>query len=317
MADSTQTDDPTNAGAANTGDTNTAVLEKLAGAVQPSGSEPDSTTPPASTADKTGQPEGDVTTPDDTGKLSRVEQQLAQSNQLLTSLGIDPESEIAERFQKGLITKDELLLRVGVQPTPSPAKTEPVLPPASAVGRLDKLKQRLGDSVKQNKGIMESDILETLDVMSDIVSESAQVQQDANMVKMVADCTNATLAVIEKDPMHADLPDEIKEIESQMFLGATDNMVGAVAKGDSRYYTPNNYAFYGQKTLERRNTLRNHWIEQGKKLQQQAVAGGGKPPVNPISPTTGSAPITPPETPTNIDNLQERAREYVKSQGVV
>ena len=115
--------------------------------------------------------------------------------------------------------------------------------------------------------------------------------------------------------MHADLPDNVKEIESQVFLSSTDNLLATETKGDPRYLTAPNYGFYAGKNLERLNTLRNHWIDYGKQLQKGTITP--KPSVNPISPTVGSAPITPPETPTTIDNMAERAKAYTEQHGVV
>ena len=312
MADSTQTDNPTNADAPNTGDVKTVVLDNLTGESQSSGGEPDSTPQPAPSADVTGQPKDDVTPPDDDGKLSRLEQMLAQNNQLLTALGIDSESDIAERFQKGLVSKEELLLRAGVQ---VPAKTEPTATePVSAVDRFNQLQQRLKQSVSENKGITETDILAVMDATSGLAKESAKAQENVDMERRFNDCRSATLAVIDKDAMHVDLPDNIKEIESQVFLSSTDNLLATETKGDPRYLTAQNYSFYADKNLERLNTLRNHWIEYGRNAKPAPPVPNQ---VNPISPTVGSAPITPPETPTTLENMNERAKAYIQLHGVV
>jgi hypothetical protein len=316
MADSTQGDNPTNAGAASEGDVKTDVLDNLVD-TQPSGSEPDSTTPPASTADDTGQPDDDTQQPD-SGAVTRLEQRLAQQNQMLAGLGIDPESDIAERFQRGLVSKEELLMQVGARPT---APAQPTLPATeqkmSPMDRHRQLKQRVAKQVQEGKGILENDILEALDVMEDIAAENIEVRQEANMEQTFSKCRNATLDVIGKDELHTKAPDNIKAIEQQVFLSSTDNLLATESKGDPRYITPDNYTFYGEKNLKRFEALRNHWIEHGRSLGSAPPAPKPGADVNPISPTTGSAPITPPETPTTLENFQDRARAYAEQHGQV
>ena len=312
MTEPIQPDNPTNAGAPNADGIKTEVLDNLAS--QPSGG--DTPTPqPASPTDKTGQSKDDETKPDDSGIADRVKQQLAQSNQLLSALNIDPESDLAERYASGLVSKEELLLRVNPQPTQSVA--EPQVPVAPRQ-KLDNLKQRLAQSVKDNKGILETDILDVLDVMSGITEENDQLLQQTSMEKHFNECRNATLAVIEKDDLHNELPENIKAIESQVFLSSTDNLLATESGGNPKSLTVKNYGFYADKNLkERISTYRNHWIEYGKQLQQQATTKGSQPQVNPISPAIGSAPVTPAETPTTIKNVSDRAKAYVENWGAV
>jgi len=316
MTDSTQISNLPNADAPNQGDVKTAVLDNLAGQTQLSGGESVSTQTPAPAADVTGQPEGDKLQPDDTGKISRLEQRLAQNNKILTSLGIDPESDIAERYQRGLVSKEELLMRAGIQ-APQPQMDRQAARPVSAMDKLYHLKQRVGQSVKDNKGILEADILEFMDVASDLAGENVQLQQQGEMAKNLNDCRSATLSVIEKDNVHTELPDNIKEIESELFLSSTDYLLSVNAGGNIKYYTPSNYQFYAGKNLQRLNNYRNYLIDLGRKTPLPPPPKPNTARVNPISSSTGSAPITPPETLTTIHNMGERARAYVENFGVV
>lgn len=317
MEASTQGDNPTNKGAVNKGDVNTSVLDNLA--AKPSGGA-DATSPPASTTDKTGQSADDkVTKPDDSddsGAVDRLKQQLAQSNQLLAALNIDPESDLAERYTKGVVSKEELLLRVN--PQPQPIVTEPSQTPVSARQRLENLKRKVTQSVEAGKGVLETDIVEVLDVVSGITDENDHFREQTDMERHFAACRDATLAVIDKDELHNTLPEDIKEIESQVFLSSTDNLLSTQSGGNPKSLTVKNYDYYAYKNLnERISAYRNYWIDQGKKLQQQATTKTSTPQVNPISPTTGSAPVVPVETPTTIENTEERARQYVENWGAV
>jgi hypothetical protein len=309
MVEPTGTGEPTNAAAPNDGGVNTAVLDNLA--PKPSDSEPGSTISPPPATDDTGQPQDDVQQPDD-GKAERLEQRLAETNKMLTRLGFDPESDIAERFNAGLISKEEILMQAGVTPTAPPPKEQP----SSASDKLAQLKSRVGQSVKDGKGILEGDILELLDVTTDLVAESNELQNQNSLERQFAECRDATLNVIGKDPKHTEAPDNIKDIESQMFLSSTDNLVAITGRGDPKSITGKNYSFYAGKNLDKLNELRNYWMEQGRKTAPQPPVPPANP-VNPISPSEGGGPITPPETPTTIDNIEERAQAYIESFGQV
>ncbi len=315
--DSTNAGDPTNAGVQSGSDVKTDVLDNLTDTSQPSGGD-DTTPKPAPATDVTGQPADDTTKPDDddSGTVSRIKQQLADNNRLLAALNIDPESDLAERYSSGLVSKEELLLRVNPQPQP-----QSVIEPQATVAprqKLDNLKQRLSQSVKDGKGIQETDILEVLGVVSDITEETDQLRQQTDTEKHFNECRNATLAVIERDELHKALPENIKVIESQVFLSSTDNLLATESGGNPKSFTIKNYDFYATKNLkERISAYRNHWIGVGKQLQQQATTKGSQTQVNPISPTVGSAPVTPVETPTTLSNMEERARKYVEDLGTV
>ena len=63
----------------------------------------------------------------DTGTVTRLQQELARQNRVLMSLGIDPASDVAEKFQRGIISRDQLLEEAGIrvpqqsfEPAPQP-----------------------------------------------------------------------------------------------------------------------------------------------------------------------------------------------------
>lgn len=274
---------------------------------EPSGGEPVSTEPqPEPTP--TGEPKTEDIKPDDTGKITRLEQQISKDRQLLTLLGIDPESDVADKLQAGLITKEDLLKQVGTQEVPGPAEV-------FSVDKLTQLEEKIN-----KEGATQQDLLDTIKSIKAVANQTLQVQQvqqQSTLENRFIQCRNATQTVIDTDEMHQSLPDNIREIESQIHLSATDNLLATETGGGDKYLTPQAYGYYGTKNLERLNTYRNYLIELGKKMERENINPPPKPSVNPMSPTTGGAPASPPRKKVNMDRLADEMRSYVSRQATV
>lgn len=309
MAETTSTvDNPaTTQDAATGGDAlTTMVADQYDKHGQSSEGEPSSTTEPAAQVDKTGQPEGDESPPDITeGKITRLEQQIANQKKFFASLGIDPESDVIDRYNAGLITKEQLLQTV----PPQEPKTE-----VTGIERLGSYRAKIKDKIGTGQELSQQDFLESLDIMGELAKDNERITQQANIRNLVSECERATQAVLEGDELHTVIPEDIQKIESQVFLGSTDNFLTAETHGDPHYLTPQSYGFYGQKNIEKYKKLRNAWIDYGKTLaKEEPPPEPPKPTINPISSGTGSAPMKAPETMINIDNMPEAARAYQRT----
>lgn len=310
MEPSTQTDNPaTTQGVSTGGDVNQDVLSNLVKTAQekfgpaPSAGEPDSTqpTPPA---DKTGQPEGDVTPPDDTGKLTRLEQQLKKQSNLLVQFGIDPDSDVADKLAAGIITKDDIL-----------GKTEPEKPPANKVAAL---KSEIQAKLNAGKGLEENDFLRLVDLLEESNQQTNQFQEQSRVEALIGQCEDAMLNHLNADQFHVKAPENIQQIEQQLFLSSTDNLLTRDAQsfGDvSSFIKPKTYGHYAAKNLERLQTYRTYLIELGKQIQMQSITG--KPGPNPVSSTTGAGPTAPPSPKINATNISEATRNYFKQRAAV
>lgn len=292
------------------GDTPTQIVQGFQDKFGPAPSEGDvvtSTTEPAAPPDTTGQAKGDEPQPDiDAGKITRLEQQLSDQKRLLYSLGLDPESDVAEQLNKGLINKQDLLEQIGAIVPGKP----PTAPP-DPMQRVDDLISKIEKSGNADV----PDLVETLKALKSVAVNVAQKDQAAAMDTLYKQCRNATETVINNEESHKNLPDDISEIESQIFLSSTDNLLATETNSNPRYLTPAAYSHYAQKNLGRLNKWRNHWIEQGKEIQRQSTTP--KPGVNPISPTTGAGPISPPKPRITLDNIDEATRNWINNQAPV
>lgn len=310
MTETSTTDNPaTTQDVATSGDDlTTMVADQFEKHGQPSKGEPSSTTEPDAPTDTAGQPDSEVKPDTTEGKTTRLEQRLADQKKFLISLGIDPDSDTIDRFNAGLITKEQLL------PTPQVPQTPQA--PQTGIEKLEVHRTKIRDKIGKGQELLQQDFLESLDIMGELASDNVKITQQTNMRNLISDCERATDAVLAGDELHSVIPEDIQEIESQVFLGSTDNFLSAETHGDPHYLTPKSYNFYGQKNIQNYRKLRNAWIDYGKSLVK------GSPPepipqVNPISSGTGSAPMKPPEKMINIDNMGAAARAYQQNQTIV
>jgi hypothetical protein len=255
---------------------------------------------------------GDTKDKTDEGTVTRLQQQLAQNNKLLQTLGIEPDSDIAERFNAGLIGKQELLEYAGIAPVPPTTQAETP-------------EQRLANIIEKAKreGATQEDFIAAMETVGGIVKAQKEQAERSNLSNRLNECIAVVTNAIEQDDLHKDLPADLQEIETQMFLTSTDNIVMRDAKKYSRsesdyvkYLTPASYGFYADKNIERLGKLRDYYIELGRKLQR-----GDQMPrttnVNPISPSVGTGPTAPPVPQITRDNWKEAARRYVAQQGTI
>lgn len=272
----------------------------------PSEGETVSTQTPPAPADKTGQPEGDEPQPDDTGKVTRLEQALSKQRQTLQALGIDPDSDLIDKINAGFVTKDDLL-KPSIQPTPTTQQTP-----------LDEFGQFISD-LEQKKttgvGFVEEDFLKSLKLTKALAAENAQVREQQQFDALYKQCQGATLSVLDKDQTHTQLPEDIQKIENHIFWVSTNDTLGneAASLGNPpSYYTPRSYNHYAERNLKTLDQYRKHFIQVGRRLEREAINPTPKPTtVNPISPGTGGAPIQQPEpTIKNFDDMEEAARRY-------
>jgi len=309
MTTESTSDNPATSDVPTTGDTLTSVVQGYKDR-HPAPSEGDTPSTPEPPADVTGQPEPEPQ-PDESGKVTRLEQDLAKQKKFLSNLGIDADSDFIERYNAGLISPDQLLKQAGVTPSATEA-------PPNAMQRLLQHTEKVKKQVDTGKGVTEKDYLEGMAIVAEVANEGVRLRQQTETDALYSQCQTATLSALDKDELHNAAPDDIKTIESQMFWVSTDNLLATDAHSlgnPESYFTPKSYTLYATKNMERLQALRNHWIEHGKKLARNQIAP--TPSVNPIPATTGSGPATPPLPRIDRDNMGEAARNYAQQRAVV
>lgn len=280
------------------------LAQKYLQKAAPSTGESDSTSGPTAPADSTGQPPG-VPTPPDTGTAARMSQELAMQKKAFRNLGIDPDSDLFEKYADGLITVEQLL---GRQPTQQAT---------SALERFEQLQEKLKHKAEQT-GFDTDDFLSAMDLMKEIAQENRQSQQQRDEFENMQNCDTAVRSVLATDETYSGVPEDIKEIETEFFLSSTDRTLSQDANATGRpaqYFTPRTYGQYAQKNLGRLARWRDFYIEVGKKMATANMAPR-KPAVNPISPNIGGAPVMPAEPTLTLDNVRQGAELYKQQQGI-
>ena len=276
----------------------------------PNAGEPPATTEPTTSPDITGQPDGGVQQPDDQGKAKRMEQELAAQRKMLSSLGVNPDSEAVRQFNAGLISREELL------GAPKVFEEQP----KSAADKFNEHRVNMTKKIETGEQLTPADYLAGLEIQSEMVQENHDLKARGDREVLIDRCINAASAVIANDELHKTLPTNIQEIETQFFVASTDSVWGVATGGDQSKVTPENYNYYAQQNLNGPyQKLRNALIEHGRLLER------GTPPttptptqsVVPLSTHTGSGPAVPHAPIVKLDNLQEAARNYAKQRKAV
>ena len=244
-------------------------------------------------------------------KISRLETELDRYKKFAQTLNIAPDSDLIDQVASGVITPEQALERTGVTKPPQPAAQ-----PSTAQDRIGQILAKKAS----NQRVNEDDIFDLAEAVREGIGEIRQGYETSSQQQLIEKCAAVTTQVLGNDALYKETPDNIKQLETDVFLASTDYQVGAeISKLPEQqqrgYYTPQTYNYYAKKNLEDGyGKLREHWINHGRELER-----GGNPPsnpvVNPISTNTGSAPVTAPTERPTIDNLDARAAAYIQNQG--
>jgi hypothetical protein len=245
----------------------------------------------------------------DNGKAARLEQEIAKYNKALKTLGIDPESDVVDKINRGLMNWDEVLNR---QPQPQ-RQSEP---PRRASERLAGVYQKVSTADPTA-----DDFKEALAVMVDAIREQ-EVKESAQSTQQIVSAVKSSVqSVISNDALHKQLPPDLAELEKDIFYSSTDHFVSSEAfrsQNPNRFFTPEMYKYYAEMNVPRYNRLRDAYIELGRKQEREALTNSkpnNQTNVVPISAGTGNSPAIPAGLPITKDNMRARAAAYIQQFG--
>ena len=263
-----------------------------------------------------------VIDPIDVGKTTRLEQRLASQRSLLNELGVDPDSEIVQRFNNGTATRRELLTAAGIIPgqgsEPSIAPVAQPSGPVDIIDRIKTLQQRASTD-----GASSEDFAELASLMGEAISSVRQEKTHEHHITNLQQCTSVVEKTILQDPMFNALPEDIKAIEGQIFLASADNMLlrdAQKSKDPASCINPGAYQHYSNKMLSNLQTLRDYYVKVGMERQrtlQNPAPGGGNQISVPLSSGSGGSPMPRPVPKITASNYKQAALNYVQSMGNV
>jgi len=330
--------DPTKAGVATQtnpgtteGSTGTSTLDNLEANVAAQIGGPEGIAPSAP-AGATTEPEGTPAAGEPkagedaeaAAKAQRISQDNANLRATLIAAGIDPDSDTAEHLRTGLVTLDDIIR--SKQPAPTVPAAAPKTDATASEVPLDQKLINLQNALAAQKGDVSAEqYRETQGKMIEVITGLVQANQsitqqrkiDAN-TQVVQGMIGAANDVFTKE-VASDIPEDVREIASTMFLGATDLEHGAVEQQfGNAAHTPEHFRNTAAKVAPKVKAFVQAIYKAGAQAQLEAINKGrptGGAVVNPLQPGTGSGSPPPPPAPGKYDirNLNANVDEVLRS----
>ena len=263
---------------------------------------------------------------EETAKMHRVSQDNAKLRATLIALKIDPDSDTAEGLVSGLISVDDVRRAQAPASATAPTATEPATPEISLAQKISNLQTRIKQTGRNpNSTDYQKDMVDMMGVVTDLVQENQNITQTmesndlSNLLNTTMTATKETFA----SEVKTVLPDDVREIGEQFFVGATDIAVGELARthGKEAAFTANGYRHAAKGLAPKFDQLMTAVYKAGSDAATKAIKGGKPVPtgttlvVNPIAPGVGAGTPAPPANPEqfSIKNLQKNVDDYWKT----
>jgi hypothetical protein len=250
--------------------------------------------------------------PQDEATAERYRQTIAQNNRLLSAVGIDPASDIAARFNQGLLTEDDILRHVASKTQPYQQQMAPQTqqtPEPAPLSTAEMLAE-----MKSKDGISQDDIIGFLEAQEIEKQNTIAVQRQSYQDTVINDCVGAVDSVIAENPMFKQMPPEMQENMRQVFRSSTDNLVlretERLRLDPQGALTPQNYDYYARQNMVEFQRQMDYLTELGRKTTLASLSPAGRTNINPIPVSAGSSPPVPAQAPVTRDNWKNRANSY-------
>lgn len=289
---------------------------------EPAGSTEVPPEPPAAT-----EPEVKESDAEAAAKETRLSQDNANLRATLTKLGVDPDSDTAEQLRSGLVTAEDIIR--ARQPIPPASvvesvKSDAVAPTVSLDQKLINLQNTLTTQKAKGGDVSSEEYRNTqgqfLEVITGLVTANQNINQtqEDNALRALLDRTVSTTKEVFGSAVTVKVPDDVKEIGENFFIGATDVEVGNLARevGRERAFTPEGYRHVATKMAPKFDQFVQAVYKAGAQAATDAIKKGG--PMNeivPLSPGGGGAPPAPPadKNQFNLNNLDANVNAFITS----
>lgn len=297
---------------------------------QPAPEGPVASPEPSNEPDPTQEP---VSHPDDLQAAhERLKQQMSRNNKLLSSLGLDPTSDLGEQLEAGVITEDmvrsHIQNRLGFTPQPAPAPGQPGPVPQSnnpvdtAQQNLASIREQYNNEAAEGSVSLETNnaLLEAIQTLNDAKLEDVRNQFTADSNRRAADETvDRVLNVARSMDGYEQMEQPLQQTVDTAMIAVTGVVADreAVRLGlDPARLTPQQVEYFAQKANDQLAMLANHFIGVG---EQRVKAGlrPANPNVNrPVPAGSGGNPVVPgnPFVNANLSNHKDLVRNFMASQ---
>lgn len=280
---------------------------------------------PATPAEETPPAEADE------AKMHRVSQDNATLRTTLRKLGVEPDSDVVEQINAGVITLDDIVrARQPVTPTAAPQVSPPTAPEIPLDQQIDNLKSILDKPIGPD-GISAENVRDQQKAFFGVIASQAkeiknitQSQEQREQQEQANGMVTATNEVFNTDVLSGltvEIPEDVREIGAKMFLGATDieNIELIKSHGKEKALTADGYRYSASQIAPEMK----QFIQAVYKAGRDSLNPNPTPPVVPTAPRTNVQPLRPGGGPTPappvdkdkfaIENLRANVDNFIAS----
>ncbi len=259
------------------------------------------------------QPQAEKTPPaEDEGTVTRLEQQLKESQDTLRMIGVDPNGTDAEQLRSGVVTFDQLHHTTVKTETPSPQ-----VPIDQKLTNIQqKLKSRQGDVTAEHYA---SDMTEILEVVNGLVETNKSLNQrneQSDLRNMQQQNITTVYDELGQTEVFKNLDPSVQETAKQMVLGAVDIGVSRLATQPNvgnQAYTPAGYKHVADQFIPKFNELITKAFEAGKAANTQQIVKNNTT-VVPIMAGSGTETVSAPVKRFKIEDMAKNTAEFLQTE---
>ena len=240
----------------------------------------------------------------DEAKMHRVSQDNAKLRIALTKFGVDPDSDLVEQINAGVITVDDITrARQPVTPTTTPEASPPTAPEIPLDQQIDNLKSIVNAPIPE-RGYSSEDVQARDKAFMGVIAgqvkqiqnitQSQEQREAAEQANGMVTATNDVFNTEVLSDLTVEIPEDVRQIGAKMFLGATDieNIELIKSHGKSKAVTADGYRYSATQVAPEMK----QFIQAVFKAGQDST--NPNPPITPTSPRTNIQPLRPGGGPT-------------------
>ncbi len=263
------------------------------------------------------QTQADKTPPaEDEGTVTRLEQQKAESDNLLRLLGVDPDGITAEQLRSGVITPEQ---HFGQRYT-APVQTETPSPQVPLGQKLtnfqNKVASRQGDVTAD---VYAQDTKELLGIVGDLVETNKSLNQrneQSDLRNVQQQNITTVYDELGQTEVFKNLDPSVQETAKQMVLGAVDigvSRLATQANVGNQAYTPAGYKHVANQFIPKFNELITKAFEAGKAANTQQIVKNNTA-VVPITAGSGAETVSTPVKRFKVEDMAKNTAEYLQTE---
>ncbi len=255
-------------------------------------------------------------TAEDEGTVTRLEQQKAESDNLLRLLGVDPDGITAEQLRSGVITPQQ---HFGQQYAPAQTETPSVQVPLSQklTNFQNKVASRQGDVTAD---VYAQDTKELLEIVGDLAETNKTLNQ-RNEQSDLRNTQQQNITTVYDELGQAEvfkkLDPSVQEVAKQMVLGAVDIGVARLAvvqpDRDGDNFSHVRYKHVANQFIPKFNELITKAFEAGKVANTQQIVKNNTT-VVPITAGSGAETVSTPVKRFKVEDMAKNTAEYLQAE---